>query len=80
MRIAVDLQGSHSIEISHEGVICEVRVMAEENGASQNFSLEGSLNTLRDFFDAGQALVGEAIEREGKTENIGVATIGPPPK
>ena len=78
MRIAVDLQGSHSIQIGYQGVIYEIRVMAEDQDNHQIFKLEGSLDTLRDFFDAGQAVVGEAMEREGKTENIGVATIGPP--
>jgi hypothetical protein len=59
-------------------VIYEIRVTAEDQDNHQIFSLEGSLDVLRDFFDAGRALVEETMERGGKTENVGVATIGPP--
>ena len=53
MRVAVDLQGSHSLLLSRQGVIYELRITAEDADNHQIFSLEGSLDVLRDFFDAG---------------------------
>jgi hypothetical protein len=79
MRVTLDLQGSQSISLSHQGVIYEVRVTAEDRSATQIFSLEGSLDVLRDFFDAGRALVEEAMEQGGATESLEVVMIGPPP-
>ena len=79
MRVTLDLQGSQSILLTQQGVIYEVRVTAEDQDNHQIFSLEGSLDVLRNFFDAGRALVEECMEKEGKTENLEVVMIGPPP-
>ena len=41
MRIAIDLQGSHSMQIAHQGVIYEIRVTAEDQDNHQIFLPRG---------------------------------------
>jgi hypothetical protein len=77
MRIALDLQGHQSLYLNHQGAIYELRVDAEGRQACQSFALEGSLDALRDFFDAGRELIDQCIEQGGKTD-LPIVEIGPP--
>ena len=78
MKIVFDLQGTHGAALYVRGVVYEIDVM-NEDGTGQHFGLEGSINSLQDFFISGLALIEEALENEeaGEADNLGPIYFGP---
>ena len=61
MKIVFDLQGNRGLILGAQGVVYELEVV-DEDGDSQNFGLEGSINALHNFFSLGLELVEAALD------------------
>ena len=76
MKITFDLQGTHGMYLTAQGVVYELEVINEDD-TGQVFGLEGSLDSLNNFFTKGKEIIDATLAADGDPSDTPAFYFGP---